>query len=61
MAERINKLYKPPELEDVLSKVKAIHELWDKTAVRDPDKTFENWLVIALHKQGYRIVKYNDR
>ena len=49
---RINKLYKPAELEAAIS---ALNEVIENTK-REPKD-----LIIALHKAGWRLIKVDDK
>lgn len=54
----VSKLYKPAELSDVKSKLKSVLDIWiNKHVEAEHDKSLEDWIIIALHQQGYRIVK----
>lgn len=51
----ITKQYKPDDLEQVQSMLKDILDTWKPPT--DKAKTLENWIIIALHFKGYRIIK----
>jgi hypothetical protein len=50
----INKTYKPEEIIILRPLIEEILNLWLKS---DKSKPFNDWLIIALHVKGYRIVK----
>lgn len=55
----IKKHYTPDEMKDILSRLKDICDVFlkNKEGYELVNRPLENWIILALYKQGYRIVK----
>lgn len=50
----ITKTYSPDEIKNIQERLRDIVNVWLKS---DQTKPLEDWIILALYKQNYKIVK----